>query len=87
MDSEDDREEYYNELDDEGEEGEDVEGDDDEEVEPTDDGEEGVLAAMLDDDEEDGGEYQPTNPLHYIRMIRQILTGYVKEKALKPFLT
>lgn len=60
-------EEYFLEDDDE-------ERDESEDEENLDDAE--AAAELMEDDsaDEDGG-YQPTNPLHYIRMIRQILTG------------
>ena len=68
MDGEDDGEDYY-EVEAEG-------GEDSEDEELNADDEE--PAAIMEEDSESGedGGYQPTNPLHYIRMIRQILSGY-----------
>jgi hypothetical protein len=80
MDKGDD-EEYYNEVKDEDDDkGEGSDSEEDEGMEDENANASEVLAALMEDDSggEDGG-YQPTNPLHYIRMIRQILTGYVQQ--------
>jgi WD repeat-containing protein 23 len=73
MDGEDYVEEYFNEIEDEEEEGEASDDDGDAEEDNTDASE--VAAALMEDDGNEDGGYQPTNPLHYIRMIRRILSG------------
>lgn len=59
-----------------------VEGEDDDENDEdyvNEDGESSEDEGMIDEEDNEGENmgYQPTNPLHYLRMIRQILTGYL----------